>query len=233
VAGAGWRDFVPGEVLTAANVQDYLQDQAVMVFASAAARTSALGSPTEGMVSFLKDVNLMEVFDGSAWKQFGATTGGILQVKSTTFDDVLASSTAAGAFSTISGLNTTITPFSTASKILVIVNINGARSTNQTRLAIRIMRGATPVGVGQSSLSKQQIGSVSFVGNVGDVSMTNISAVYMDSPNTNSAITYGVQAWNSDTGSTQTIYINLTQGDANDPAYPRAASSITLMEVAA
>lgn len=67
MAGAGWRDFVPGEVLTAANVQDYLQDQAVMVFASAAARTSGLASPTKGMVSYLSDINSLNVYDGSAW----------------------------------------------------------------------------------------------------------------------------------------------------------------------
>lgn len=67
MAGAGWRDFVPGEVLTAANVQDYLQDQAVMVFASAAARTSAIASPTDGMVSYLKDTDTIERYNGSSW----------------------------------------------------------------------------------------------------------------------------------------------------------------------
>lgn len=64
---SGWRDFVPGEVLTAANVQDYLMDQSVMTFASAAARTAALTSPTEGMVSYLSDDNILQVYTGSSW----------------------------------------------------------------------------------------------------------------------------------------------------------------------
>ena len=64
---SGWRDFVPGEVLTAANVQDYLMDQSVMTFASVAARTAALTSPTEGMVSYLSDDNIVQVFTGSSW----------------------------------------------------------------------------------------------------------------------------------------------------------------------
>ena len=67
MAGAGWKDFVPGAVLTAAQVQDYLQDQSVMVFASAAARTSALASPTEGMISYLSDSNIVQMYTGSSW----------------------------------------------------------------------------------------------------------------------------------------------------------------------
>jgi len=44
VAGAGRRTFTPGEVLTASNVMNYLQDQAVMNFAGTAARGSAIGT---------------------------------------------------------------------------------------------------------------------------------------------------------------------------------------------
>lgn len=57
MAGLGFRTFVAGDVLTAAQVQGYLQDQAVMKFASTAARTSALASPTQGMVSFITNSN--------------------------------------------------------------------------------------------------------------------------------------------------------------------------------
>jgi hypothetical protein len=38
-----------------------------MVFASAAARTSAIASPQEGMISFRKDADAMEYYSGSAW----------------------------------------------------------------------------------------------------------------------------------------------------------------------
>ena len=41
---AGFREFVTGEVLTAANVDDFLAKQAVMKFADAAARDAALGT---------------------------------------------------------------------------------------------------------------------------------------------------------------------------------------------
>jgi hypothetical protein len=81
MAGLGRKVFTAGEVLTAANVQDYLQDQAVMVFAGSAARGSAIGTATEGMVSYLSDNNRIEVFT-TFWEQvypvstFGGTING-------------------------------------------------------------------------------------------------------------------------------------------------------------
>ncbi len=45
MAGAGYRTFSAGEVLTAANVQTYLMDQAIPVFASSTARDAAITSP--------------------------------------------------------------------------------------------------------------------------------------------------------------------------------------------
>lgn len=70
MAGSGWRDFATGEVVTEAVVQGYLMDQAVMVFATAAARNSALASPSEGMISYLSDNNRLEYYDGASWKVY-------------------------------------------------------------------------------------------------------------------------------------------------------------------
>ena len=68
MAGAGWRTFSTGAVLTAAQVQTYLQDQVVQVYAGTAARGFSLnGSATEGMVTYLSDFNQLDFFDGSAY----------------------------------------------------------------------------------------------------------------------------------------------------------------------
>lgn len=68
MAGAGYKLFNTGDVLTAAQVNTYLQEQVVMVFANATARTTALsGVLAEGMVSYLKDTDAVEKYDGSAW----------------------------------------------------------------------------------------------------------------------------------------------------------------------
>lgn len=65
MAGLGYRAFSSGEVLTAANLQGYAVDQSVMVFASAAARTSALPSPSQGMVTYLTDSGTYWVYSAA------------------------------------------------------------------------------------------------------------------------------------------------------------------------
>jgi hypothetical protein len=59
-----------------------------MVFASSAARTSAIASPQEGMISYLKDTNATQYYSGSAWVTIGGsasplTTKGDLYTYST------------------------------------------------------------------------------------------------------------------------------------------------------
>lgn len=66
-AGLGYKEFATGDVLTAADANGYLASQVVMVFANAAARTTAITSPQEGMISFRKDADAMEYYSGSAW----------------------------------------------------------------------------------------------------------------------------------------------------------------------
>jgi hypothetical protein len=64
---AGWFDFVNGQTLPASRVQDFLMDQTVMVFADSSARTSALPSPTAGMVTYLVDSGNLWFYTGSTW----------------------------------------------------------------------------------------------------------------------------------------------------------------------
>ena len=76
MAGAGYRTFGAGEGLTASNVQTYLMDQAIPVFASSTARDAAITSPAEGQFAFLKDTDAFQVYTGSAWVAAGGAGGG-------------------------------------------------------------------------------------------------------------------------------------------------------------
>jgi hypothetical protein len=68
MAGAGYRLFNTGDVLTAAQVNTYLQQQVIMVFADSTARTTALsGVLAEGMFSYLTGTNAFQYYDGAAW----------------------------------------------------------------------------------------------------------------------------------------------------------------------
>lgn len=72
----GYHDWAAGEDVTAANLEDYCQNQGIMRFASAAARDTALSVvKTEGMFAYLKDVNTLTVYTGSAWSTVGPVHG--------------------------------------------------------------------------------------------------------------------------------------------------------------
>ena len=69
MAGAGFKSFQDGNVLLASEVNEYMMEQQIMVFASAAARDAAILSPSEGMFAFLKDTDKLTVYKTS-WGDF-------------------------------------------------------------------------------------------------------------------------------------------------------------------
>ena len=95
--GSGYRTFTAGEVLTASNVQNYLQDQAVMVFGGTAARSSAIGTANfeEGMLTYLTDVDKLQVYTGAAFADVypaAATNQGLTLINTTSFSAVASQS---------------------------------------------------------------------------------------------------------------------------------------------
>jgi hypothetical protein len=63
----GFKVFAVGEVLTAADVNDYLMEQSISIFADATARDAQITSPIEGMFCYLADTNELQFYNGSAW----------------------------------------------------------------------------------------------------------------------------------------------------------------------
>lgn len=64
---SGYKAWTPGQIIAANDVQNFLQDQTVMVFASSAVRSTAIPVATEGMLSWLEDGNKYQYYNGSAW----------------------------------------------------------------------------------------------------------------------------------------------------------------------
>mgnify|MGYP000692212842 CR=1 FL=1 len=211
MAGAGRRTFTPGEVLTASNVMNYLQDQAVMNFAGTAARGSAIGTAVaEGMVSYLADTNPIEVYDGSAWKQISATTGNILQVVSSSYNTTV--TTTSSSYVT-SNLSATITPKSSTSKIFLVCSSVFQFSSGGLRVNSTIFRG----GLAGTNLNSPYAFSTAYQAN--GETVLPFSITYLDSPATTSATSYTL-AFNV-SGGTGYIHASGTK------------SSLTLIEVAA
>jgi hypothetical protein len=62
-----YKVFTNGSTLPASDLNTYLMNQSVLVFSNSTARSSAITSPTEGMLSWLEDSNAYQYYNGSAW----------------------------------------------------------------------------------------------------------------------------------------------------------------------
>ncbi len=152
--------------------------------------------------------------------------GSILQVVSSIKTD---------AFSVVSndveqeftGLNATITPTSSSSKILVMISLT--YSSGPTTYKGIVKRGSTNIFLGDASGSRQR---VSFgLGFTGDENQADVASfIGLDSPATTSATTYKIFLINDNS---ESIFINRSRQDNNDDRGGRHVSTMTLMEVAA
>lgn len=139
-AGLGFKNFASGEVLTAADVNAYLNSQTVMVFADATARTAAITSPQEGMFSYLKDTNATQYYTGSAWTNLDTT--GMVNPMTTTGDTIYSSSGTTPArlgigstgqvLTVAGGLPTWATPAGGGGKVLQVVAGTTTTSTSSS-----------------------------------------------------------------------------------------------------
>jgi len=162
-------------------------------------------------------------------------TGSILQVVQTVKTDTF--STSNFSWVDVTGLSVTITPSSSSSKILVMLDTK-VGSDNDYGVNLRLVRGSTPIYLGDLNGNRVQVSSwVTTYSNASSTrgyNMTSVVLNYLDSPSTTSATTYKIQL-SSYTGSGP-AYINRTyqwqQGGASgyDGCPP---SSITVMEVSA
>jgi len=97
----GFKVFAVGEVLTAADVNDYLMEQSIGIFASSTTRDAQITSPIEGQFAYLADSNTLTYYSGSSWASYigeGDITGVTITTAATSGLSGGSSSTS-GAFS--------------------------------------------------------------------------------------------------------------------------------------
>ena len=156
----------------------------------------------------------------------------IIQVKSALKTSVASfTSSSTNTFVDLSGLSVSITPSSTSSKILVIVNVNVANSTSATT-HVRAMRGSTPIHIGDTAGNRlRDSAATRTAADPYELSIENLCFQHLDSPNTTSATTYKVQGTLGSTYS-GTFYLNRPANNGDNDFSPRTASSIIVMEIA-
>jgi hypothetical protein len=155
--------------------------------------------------------------------------GTVLQVTSNTKTDTFSSATT-GSWLDVTGLSLSITPSSASSKIMVFGRITGMGTNGLTRMQMRLVRDSTAISVGDAAGSRLQVsGNEMYVADTD--SFLGSTIFFLDSPATTSATTYKIQIRNGNASGS--VYVNRTPSDNDTGAFPRATSSITVMEIAA
>ena len=153
----------------------------------------------------------------------GGKTAQVFQaVKTDTF-----STSSSSSFVDITGLSVNITPGSASSKILILFSVTGGTSAG-SGWYVNLVRDSTNVAIGDTAGNRVR----STVSNysVPTIQSHSFGFEFLDSPATTSQITYKLQV---KAQSSFTSYINRSGTDTDNNLYARAASSITVMEVAA
>lgn len=170
-----------------------------------------------------------QMASGAARANWGA--GGILQVVQAVQTNT--TSTTSLSWVDVTGMSVTITPSSATSKILVIpdamLGCDGGLGVNyQLRLQRNGTNIYTPTNNGNRPQAIFEIESS--VSTAYDYQFFDSMRMYLDSPNTTSAVTYKLQ-WICFNGGT--VYLNRNHVDSDNASQIRTASSITVMEIAA
>lgn len=69
----GRKEWAADDVLSAADLEGYLMDQVVGIWANSSARASGYLAPIEGNLSYLQDTDLYYRWNGSAWAELTVT----------------------------------------------------------------------------------------------------------------------------------------------------------------
>ena len=178
-------------------------------------------------------MTLPDTADGTILTTTNPKAGNILQVVSTAKTDT--ASTSSSTFADV--FTVSITPTAASSKFFLIGDLKIGYSNYSAAIMWKFVRTVsssdTDLFIGDADGNRARctwgIEDTSSSDNDAIFHIASTNGMFLDSPNTTSAITYRVK-WKAQQ---QTGYLNRTGDDTNGTSYPRAASSLTVMVVAA
>ena len=160
--------------------------------------------------------------------QSPAGGGKVLQVIQTLKTDT--ESVGGTSFSNVSGLDVTITPSASNSKILITLSMTYGTSGGSAFVAGKLLRGSTVIGLAtdiQGSCT-----AASFGMNTQEDSQTyNLNYTFLDSPSTTNGTTYKIQISPQRNGS-KTFFLN-RPGTTSDANRMQGTTTLTAMEISA
>lgn len=162
--------------------------------------------------------------------------GAVLQVVSATKTAHQSTASTHNAFTAITGLDLSITPSATSSKVLVTYHINIAQAAgSHTGVGVALYRGGsilTAATGASTSNNRTRLTSCVLHYNTNDANASSgtLSMTFLDSPSTTSATTYQPYLYNA-SGSNFVAYVNRDRDGGNNPYNGNSISTITCMEI--
>lgn len=153
-----------------------------------------------------------------------AAGGKVLQVVSTNKTDAF--TTTSTSFTDVTGLSVSLTPATTSSKVLVIVNLKISNSSYTEGTIVTLLRGSTEIA-NSTSNGFDRLARYNDQGSTSPqmVYTHNATINFLDSPSTTSSTTYKIQ-----------MKVSGGTGTLNRPGYDTAiwgTSTITVLEIGA
>ena len=151
-------------------------------------------------------------------------------VKTNTF------TTASTSFVNVTGFTVSITPSSTSSKILIIASFTlagtGSRQAgNSYGVSAKLRRNSTDIYIGDAAGSRTRASTGVAPYHAEDYAQNTL--IFLDSPNTTSSVTYGMQVAHPTNTQGRSVTIGRSGTDGDNSQYSRHPSSYTAIEVAA
>lgn len=144
MAGAGYKDFTVGQILTSNEIDTYLMQQSTMVFASTTARDAAITSPSDGMMCYVNSNDANEglySYNGTAWRKgpgWNAPWGYLTTLSGSAISTVLRSGSAATSVDLVSSTYTHVN-----NRRVRITAQGNLAWTTAVNSAFRIQQGST------------------------------------------------------------------------------------------
>ena len=223
--------------LAAANLTGTIADArfpATLPAASAANLTSIPAANVTGTLPALTAANLTNIpaanIVGVATAGFSRTGGfgGLLQLVSTTKTDHF--STTSSSLTEVTGLNVTITPSATSSKVYLNIDVSVGGETSY--IGFNIKRDSTLIAVTAGVDGNDNRHQGTFATTVsGNSTLRTIGFSFLDTPNTTSAVTYKI--FTISTYNSNPVSINRTHATGDASYNQGGTSTITAIEIAA
>ena len=223
--------------MAAANLTGTIADArfpATLPAASAANLTSIPAANVTGTLPALTAANLTNIpaanIVGVATAGFSRTGGfgGLLQLVSTTKTDHF--STTSSSLIEVTGLNVTITPSATSSKVYLNIDVSVGGETSY--IGFNIKRDSTLIAVTAGVDGNDNRHQGTFATTVsGNSTLRTIGFSFLDTPNTTSAVTYKI--FTISTYNSNPVSINRTHATGDASYNQGGTSTITAIEIAA